>query len=180
MHSTESYIFSLLQLYKWWGLIFYFSGKDFNNIFVGFFVGQHREFLYFSLHNNYLLKGTILCLPNASLREQVIWELYVGRATCHFGRDKTITIVEDHFFWLSLKNDMAKIVSCCRKYQLSKGRKKNIGLYMPHKPWQDVSMNFMLDFARTIRQHDSIFVIVDCFSKMTHYILCSKIIDSHC
>jgi len=77
-----------------------------------------------------------------------------------------------------MKRDVAKLVRQCRTCQLVKQRKQNTGLYtplpVPTCSWQDVSMDFVLGLPRTAKKHDSIFLVVDHFSKMAYFIPCTK------
>ena len=77
---------------------------------------------------------------------------------------------------------MINFVNRCRIYQHAKGKRQNTGLYQPlpilERPWDSISMDFVLGFPRMKGGFNSIFVVVDIFSKMAHFIPCQKTIDA--
>ena len=100
----------------------------------------------------------------------------------HFGITKTLAILHEHFYWPKMKRDVERICDQCLTCKHAKSKLMPHGLYtplpVPSEPWVDISMDFMLCLPRTKRGRDSIFVVVDRFSKMAHFVACHKIDDA--
>jgi len=78
--------------------------------------------------------------------------------------------------------DVHKVIGRCVIRKKAKGKENAYGLYMPlpilEQPWMDVSMDFVLGLPRTQCGKDSIMVVVDRFSKISHFIPCNKTVDA--
>jgi transposase InsO family protein len=81
-----------------------------------------------------------------------------------------------------MRSDVERFVARCTICQKDKSCLNPHGLYMPlpvpSAPWKDISMDFMLGLPKTRKGRDSIFVVVDRFSKMAHFIPCHKTDDA--
>ena len=70
----------------------YESCPDFYKIFVELKDETTREVDKFILHDGYLFISHKLCILRISLREFLIWKLYVSGLAGHFGNEKTIEL----------------------------------------------------------------------------------------
>ena len=155
------------------------NDSDFGSIYHAC---EHVSFEKFYRYDGYLFKEKQLCVPNYSIRELVVYEAQEGSLMGHFGITKTLNILYDHFYWPNMKIDVARIYDKCIVYKQTKSKFKPHGLYiplpMPSSPWIDISMDFILGLPRTRHKRDSIYVVVDKFSKMAHFIACRKTDDA--
>jgi hypothetical protein len=116
------------------------------------------------------------------MRENLLKEKHSGGLVRHFSHDKTFSKLNESYFWPGMREDVKIFMDRCRICQHSKGKRQNAGFYqplpIPDKPWNAVSMEFILGLPRTQRGFDSIFVVVEIFSKMAHFIPCQKTSDA--
>ncbi|GKA96872.1 RNA-directed DNA polymerase [Tanacetum coccineum] len=143
---------------------------------------DNGPFQMFSKLDGYLFKGARLCIPLCFLREAIVLEGHAGGLAGHFGRDKTLALLREQFYWPKMERDVNRLLERCRTCHIAKTHSSNVGLYtplsVPVAPWEDVNLDFVLGLPRTQRAKDSIMVVVDRFSKMAHFVPCSKTFDA--
>ena len=130
----------------------------------------------------FLFRANRLCVPQSSIRELLVKEAHRGGLMGHFGVLKTYDILHEHFYWVNMKKDVAKLCESCIECRQAKSKVLPQGLYtplpVPEHPWVDLSMDFVLGLPRSSTGRDSILVVVDRFSKMAHFIPCKKVNDA--
>ena len=133
-------------------------------------------------NDGFLFYESRLCVPNCSLRDLFVREAHGGGLMGHFGVDKTLKSLQHHFYWPRMRKDVEKLCNQCATCKQAKATNQTKGMYMhlpiPSEPWVDISMDFVLGLPRTMKGSDSVFVVVDRFSKMAHFIPCHKTDDA--
>ncbi|WVZ93940.1 hypothetical protein U9M48_039889 [Paspalum notatum var. saurae] len=158
----------------------YVDDADFKDVFAHCMNG--KPWGTFHIQDGFLFRANKLCVPASSVRLLLLQEAHGGGLMGHFGVYKTREVLAAHFFWPRMRADVERLVARCTTCQKAKSRLNNHGLYMPlpvpTSPWLDISMDFVLGLPRTKKRRDSIFVVVDRFSKMAHFIPCHKTDDA--
>jgi hypothetical protein len=83
--------------------------------------------------------------------------------------------LKKNFWWTRMKREIANYVSECdtgprvEADHLSLTRNLQ-PLSIPEWKWEDICLDFIVGLPRTSRGYNSIWVIVDCLTKSTHFI----------
>jgi hypothetical protein len=138
---------------------------------------QARLSLIFTFRIELLCHLGHLCVPTSE-HANMIWESHYSQMAGHFGMEKTMVILQKHFYWPKLRQDVNKYIRSCTSCAISKPAIKKQGLYTPlptpEKPWESISMDYMSGLPSTKKGNDCVFVVVDRFSKMAILTACKK------
>ncbi|WVZ56554.1 hypothetical protein U9M48_007063, partial [Paspalum notatum var. saurae] len=93
----------------------------------------------------------------------------------HPGSNKMYQDLKQRFWWTRMKREIAKYVSECHVCKRVKAdHLKPAGmlhpLNIPAWKWEDIHMDFVVGLPRTQKGYDSIWVIIDRFTKSAHFI----------
>lgn len=87
----------------------------------------------------------------------------------------------ERYYWPQLQKDVTKSItlfymSNCQRIKQITGH--YTPLHIPKSIWEDLFMDFILKLPKTQRGYDSVLVLVDKFSKMSHFLPCREILDA--
>jgi transposase InsO family protein len=133
-------------------------------------------------------RKNVLCIPDVtiaggkdgkgkSLREMIISHGH-DSTVGHLGIVKTAKRIHAEFYWKTLTEDTKQYVNSChlcqtRKSSPTKQYRKNHPLPTPSPPWDQVSMDFLVNLPSSALNHskyNSLFVVQDMLSKQAHLI----------
>ena len=85
----------------------------------------------FHIHDRFLFLANKLCVPESSVRLLLLQESHAGGLTGHFGREKVLLMLDDHFYWPGMRREVDRFVRRCIVCNTSKSKLKPHGLYTP-------------------------------------------------
>ncbi|WVZ58435.1 hypothetical protein U9M48_008711 [Paspalum notatum var. saurae] len=120
-------------------------------------------------------KNRLVVPKDMELRKKILDEAHTSLFTMHPGSNKMYQDLKQKFWWTRMKREIAKYVSECDICQRVKAdHLKPAGmlqpLAVPAWKWEDVHMDFIVGLPRTQKGYDSIWVIIDRFTKSAHFI----------
>jgi hypothetical protein len=131
-------------------------------------LGANTFFANFHLQDGLLCHMGHLYVPS-SKHAKLIWEYHDSQVAGHFGVEKELAVLQKHFYWSKLRQDVDKYIRSCITCAIAKPTTKKQGLYTPlptpDRPWESISMNYMSCLPSTKRGNDCVFVVVDCLSR---------------
>jgi len=137
--------------------------------------GDSKVNTNFTIEKDLLLYKNRWYIPkDKGLRRTIMEAEHDSKIAGHFATYKTIGRVRANFYWPKMDENITEYVRSCDVSQRNKViRHKKNGLLepleLPMRPWTAISMDFIVGLPKS-HGYMKIWVIVDRFSKMAHFI----------
>ena len=122
-----------------------------------------------------VLKEERVYMPkDEKLRVEIIWLHHDTPVAGHGGQWKMVELVTRNYWWPGVTKEVKRYVEGCDQCQRMKNRTempagKLRPNQVPERPWQHISVDFITKLPVS-KGHDSILVVCDRFSKMSHFV----------
>jgi hypothetical protein len=123
-----------------------------------------------------LLRKNKIFVPNfQDLKRMIVHETHNVPYAGHPRYQKTMETIKSHYLWLGIRKEITKYIARCMECQKVKAENWHPAgllqpLTIPKWKWEIVTMDFITRLLRTSKLHDLIMVVVDKFTKASHFI----------
>lgn len=130
--------------------------------------------------NDLYYNGSCIVVPDdENIKRIILHDVHNLPLSGHPGREKTLKLLSRKFYWSKMYEDAKFYVKHCdicqrNKRMYGKSHGMLLPLPIPDNTWESISMDFVVKLPLTPNNHDTILVIVDRLSKMTHLIPCNE------
>ena len=120
----------------------------------------------------YIKNGRMqLQMPQGRYKDLILQECHNSCYAGHLGVRKTLELIQLHFYWPTIQQEMTTYVQTCEECQKNKpSNQRPIGLLQPLEIlghcWEKISVDFITHLPKTKHGFDSLLVIVDYITKM--------------
>jgi hypothetical protein len=111
---------------------------------------------------------------------KLIWELILKEVhettySIHPSSEKMYQDLKKRFWWYGMKREITEYVAICDSCQRIKAEHQRPAsllqpLQIPQWKWDEIGIDFIVVLTRTQVGYDSISVLVDCLTKVAHFI----------
>jgi hypothetical protein len=120
-------------------------------------------------------KDRLVVSKKEVLKKKILDEAHTSRYSIHPRSTKMYHDLKQQFWWTRMKREIARYVSECDTCQKVKADYMKPGgqlqpLSISDSKWEDITMDFIVGLPAIARMVDSIWVIVDRFTKSSHFL----------
>ncbi|KAI3714665.1 hypothetical protein L6452_21623 [Arctium lappa] len=121
-----------------------------------------------------LFSGRVWVPKIGGNRELLLEDAHKSKYSIHPGSTKMYRDLKLHYWWPVMKLDVARYVErCVTCSQVKAEHQRPYGslqsLEIPEWKWEHITMDFVTKLPKTLRGHDTIWVIVDRLTKSAHF-----------
>jgi hypothetical protein len=80
------------------------------------------QWIEYLIQDGFLFKGSQLCIPKCSMRDNLLKEKNNGVLAGHLGHEKTYAQLSYSYRWIGMISYVNKFVDKCRVFQYAKGK----------------------------------------------------------
>jgi hypothetical protein len=118
---------------------------------------------------------SIVVPKDVEVRQQILDEAHLSRYSIHPRSTKMYQDLKQHYWWTKMKIEIARYMARCDTCRRVKAmHMKTAGplqsLPIPTWKWEDISMDFIVGLPKTTKGFNSVWVIIDRLTKITHFL----------